>query len=255
MESIEKGIRTVSELTERLKQYQSELTITIFDTILGDAPVAFKSEKAVKGESVFKWITLFPSDEAKKTTVGNVLSILEKCPPQMLITMRGENGKYSDLFTSIESMVGDISGNKWVVISDKLSYEKYFQTKEPTTKELALEKTAKEIGENATSTEKLIQGWLINQTDEKLHAGVLKTDRTINGSIQFATTKAKNMAQGKSTAMVDSDTVFEWIREYFTSDKIEMPKVKGKVSTGKTGKKDNSKKSEPKEAEGQFSLF
>ena len=156
------GVRTVNELLVRLNEYQAELTITIYDSELGDAPVAFKREKATKGNSVFTWITLFPSEEPKQTTVGQVVEILKKCPPNMLVSMRGQDGKYSDLFLSLERMIGDISQNQWVVISDKISFEKYFKTTEPTTKELALERTAKEIGEEANTTERLIQGWLIN---------------------------------------------------------------------------------------------
>lgn len=249
------GVRTVIELAERLKEYQSDLTITIFDTDLGDAPVSFKSEKAQKGNQVLKWITLFPSEKPKKTTVGEVLSILEKCPQKMLITMRGQDGAYSDLFTSLESMVGDISNNKWVVISDKTSYEKYFQSTEPTSKERALKKTATEIGEKATTTEKIIHGWLIKQTDETLFTGVLKEDRTIKDSIVFAIGKAQKMAQGQKATVADDETVFEWIREYFTAEKVDLPKIQGKMSTAK----DKSSKKKGKESEkvvkGQYSLF
>jgi hypothetical protein len=253
------GVRTVNELLVRLNEYQAELTITIYDSELGDAPVAFKREKATKGNSVFTWITLFPSEEPKQTTVGQVVEILKKCPPNMLVSMRGQDGKYSDLFLSLERMIGDISQNQWVVISDKISFEKYFKTTEPTTKELALERTAKEIGEEANTTERLIQGWLIKQTDENLFSGVLKEDRTIKGSVTFAMGKAQKGASNGKVAMVDSETVFGWIKEYFTADKIDIPKTKGSVSTGKPkdGKKIKEKKNkeDKKEAEGQFSLF
>lgn len=254
-----KGARTVNELLVRLNDYQTELTLTIFDSDLGDAPVAFKKEKATKGNSVFTWITLFPSEEPKQTTVGQVMEILKKCPPNMLVSMRGKDGKYSDLFLSLERMIGDISQNQWVVISDKISFEKYFKTTKPTTKELALERTAKEIGEEANTTERLIHGWLIKQTDEELFSGVLKEDRTIKGSVTFAMGKAQKGASNGKVAMVDSETVFEWIKEYFTAEKIEVPKTKGTVSTGKTKvekkAKEKKNKEKSKEAEGQFSLF
>ena len=251
------GARTISELSENLKKYDSELTIKIFDGDLGDAPVAFKSEKVQKDTQIFRWITLFPSEEPKKTTVGEVQSILEKCPQNMLVSMRGQDGAFSDLFTSLEGMIGDISQNKWVVISDRASYEKLFKTTEPTQKEIALERTAKEIGDKATSTERIIHGWLIKQDDETLFAGVLKTDRTVKGSIAFAMGKAQKHVKGGKVAMVDDETVFEWIREYFTAEKIEVPKINGTVATsGKKKSSDKKKeKSTEKEAEGQYSLF
>ena len=257
MENKIQGARTVNELLERLNEYKAELTITIYDSDLGDAPVAFKKEKATKGNSVFTWITLFPSEEPKQTTVGQVVEILEKCPPNMLVSMRGQDGKYSDLFLSLERMIGDISQNQWVVISDKISFEKYFKTTEPTTKELALERTAKEIGEEANTTERLIHGWLLKQTDEKLFLGVLKEDRTIKGSVTFAMGKAQKGAKNGKVAMVDSETVFEWIREYFTTEKLVMPRIQGQITAPKPKKKatDKNTKEEKKEAEGQFSLF
>ena len=71
--------------------------------------------------------------------------------------------------------------------------------------------------------------------------------------------KAQKGASNGKVAMVDSETVFGWIKEYFTADKIDIPKTKGSVSTGKPkdGKKIKEKKNkeDKKEAEGQFSLF
>lgn len=86
--------------------------------------------------------------------------------------------------------------------------------------------------------------------DDELCAGVLKKDRTIKGSIQYAADKAYKRAQeavekGKSvkSACVADNTVYEWVREYFIADKIETkPSINFKTaSTGSTSKPKKAK--------------
>lgn len=91
--------------------------------------------------------------------------------------------------------------------------------------------------------------------DDELCAGVLKKDRTIKGSIQYAADKAYKRAQeavekGKSvkSACVVDNTVYEWVREYFIADKIETkPSINFKTaSTGSASKPKKAKEtSEP----------
>ena len=233
MESEVKGMRTVYELEKRLKQYPKKLTATIYDTELGDAPIAFKRESAEKNGQTFKWITIFPSEEPHQTTVEAILGILEKCPKQMFISIRDRNGNYSDLYTSIESMVGDFTDTKWLVVSDKVSYFELFAEKDPTNKETAIEKMTTELGKDPDSTQRLIFGWLKRQNDDLLFTGILKNDRTLKQSVTFAMGKAKALANQGNVAIVDDETVFSWIYEYFTADKVDVPKVNGTVGTGK----------------------
>jgi hypothetical protein len=228
-----KGMRTVYELIKRLNQYPKNLTATIYDTELGDAPIAFKSESRESNGKVFKWITIFPSEEPQRTTVESLLTILEKCPKHMLVTMKDRNGEYSDLFTSIESMIGDFSDTKWLVVSDKESHFELFAEKEPTNKETALKKIAVELGKDPDSTERLIFGWLRRQNDDLLFTGALKGDRTLKQSVTFAMGKAKALAKQGNVAIVDDETVFSWIYEYFTADKVDVPKVNGTVGSSK----------------------
>lgn len=262
----EKGMRTVYELERRLNQYPKNLTATIYDTELGDAPIAFKSESRESNGQTFKWITIFPSEEPQQTTVESVLAILEKCPKHMLVTMRDKNGEYSDLYTSIESMVGDFTDTKWLVISDKESYFELFAEKEPTNKEAALKKIALELGKDPDSTERLIFGWLKRQNDDLLFTGTLKGDRTLKQSVTFAMGKAQKLAKQGNVAVVDDETVFSWIYKYFTADKVDVPKVNGTVgiSKKKTAKKtkattdSTAKKAESETVKGgdeQVSLF
>lgn len=233
MKNEPRGLHTVYEVIQQLKRYPKTLTATIYDKELGDAPIAFKKESATNEGKCFKWITVFPSEEPHQTTVESVLSILEKCPQQMLITMKAEDGAYSDLYTSIESMVGDFTDTKWLVVSDKKSYMELFAEKVPTTKDTALKRVASEIGNDPDSTERLIFGWLKRQNDDLLFTGALKDDRTLKQSVQFAMGKAKALAKQGTVAVVDDETVFSWIYEYFTADKIDLPKVNGTIATSK----------------------
>lgn len=250
---MENGVGTVYQLISKLKQYQKEHTLTVFDSELGDSPVAFKVEKAEKNGQVFKWITVYPSEKTERTTVESVLAILEQCPKTMIIAMKDCNGQYSNLYTSLESMKSDFTSTQWVVISDRLSYEKYFAEKEPTNKDTAIDKLKIEIGKTPNTNARMILGWILKQTDNHLFTGILKSDRTMKGAITFASNKAKAQATNSQVAIVEDATVYAWIKEYFTSDKIEVPtppKTKAKKS-----KKETPKKEQSKGGEEQVSLF
>ena len=131
-----------------------------------------------------------------------------------------------------------------------------------TSKELALEKMLKEMEQEHTSTEDAIHNWLCNQDDDELFKGILKDDRSINGAIGYCAKRAKDQSSGNA-AMIDDPTVYEWVIEYFTADKVDVKPIPVKVvKTGATSKskpkaevKKWSKK-KPDVNEGlQFSLF
>lgn len=251
------GARTVKELMNSLGKYPKNLTVTLFDSELGDSPVAFKSEKAESNGKGFKWITIYPSEEPKQTTVESILAVLTQCPERMIISTKDSNGQYSDLYTSVESMKGDFTQTQWVVISDRLSYEKYFAEKEPTNRDTAINKLKVEIGKEPDTNQRMIFGWLLKQTDDLLFNGILKSDRTMKNAIQFAVGKAKEQAKNAQMAIVDDETVYSWIYEYFTAEKVTMPSVTGKMTTGKKKKKAEKQKEEEqkKGGEEQVSLF
>lgn len=85
-------------------------------------------------------------------------------------------------------------------------------------KEEALSKMLDEMNSEHSGAEDAIHNWLCNQDDEKLLEGVLKKGRTIKGAMQYCVSQAYKQKSGNA-AMVDDQTVFSWVREYFISDK------------------------------------
>lgn len=133
-------------------------------------------------------------------------------------------------------------------------------------KELALEKMLKEMEQEHTSTEDSIHNWLCNQDDDELFKCILKDDRSINGAIGYCAKRAKDQSSGNA-AMIDDATVYEWVREYFTADKVDVkpmpvkvvksdPKPKPKKEANKATPVKKWSKKKPDVNEGlQFSLF
>lgn len=99
-------------------------------------------------------------------------------------------------------------------------------------KQKALEKMLDEMYENHTGAEDAIHNWLCNQEDEKLLEGILKKGRSIKGAMKYCMSEASKQRINK-VAMVDDQTVFSWVREYFISDKKPeiIPDVAAEVTT------------------------
>ena len=115
-----------------------------------------------------------------------------------------------------------------------------------------------------------IIGQLNNQEDDELIAGILKhLDRTIKDAMAYCIRKAsKSELQKWSRCYVDDATVFSWVKEYFTAEKVETKPVVGKMTTGskkstkqptkkptKKPKKKNQLKKTPEKDEKQLDLF
>lgn len=92
-----------------------------------------------------------------------------------------------------------------------------------------------EMNKAHSSTEDSIHNWLCKQEDESLFTGILKEDRTINGAMLYCMKKASNL-QVNNAAMVDDQTVYDWVKEYFTLEKVDDKKipVQAKVTHVKT---------------------
>lgn len=131
-----------------------------------------------------------------------------------------------------------------------------------------------EMDKDHTPTEDAIHNWIVDhQEDDELIAGILKhLDRTIKGAMGYCIRKAsKSDYRNGQGAMVDDATVFSWVKEYFTAEKVETKSVVGKMTTGskkstkntqkkqtkkKTpAKKKPPKKKMPKEVKEQLDLF
>lgn len=131
-----------------------------------------------------------------------------------------------------------------------------------------------EMAETHTPTEDAIHNWIVDhQEDDELIAGILThLDRTIKDAMAYCIRKAsKSDYREGQGAMVDDATVFSWVKEYFTAEKVETKPVVGKMTTGskkstkntqkkqakkKTpAKKNPPKKKMPKEVVEQLDLF
>lgn len=107
-----------------------------------------------------------------------------------------------------------------------------------------------EMAEAHTPTEDAIHNWIVDhQEDDELIAGILKhLDRTIKDAMGYCIIKASgsDYRTGKG-AMVDDATVFSWVKEYFTAEKVEGKPVVGKMTTSsKKPKKKSLTKTETK---------
>lgn len=92
-----------------------------------------------------------------------------------------------------------------------------------------------EMAETHTPTEDAIHNWIVDhQEDDELIAGILKhLDRTIKDAMAFCIRKAsKSDYREGQGAMVDDATVFSWVKEYFTAEKVETKPVVGNMTTG-----------------------
>lgn len=92
-----------------------------------------------------------------------------------------------------------------------------------------------EMAEAHTPTEDAIHNWIVDhQEDDELIAGILThLDRTIKDAMAYCIRKAsKSDYREGQGAMVDDATVFSWVKEYFTAEKVETKSVVGKMTTG-----------------------
>lgn len=115
-----------------------------------------------------------------------------------------------------------------------------------------------EMAEAHTPTEDAIHNWIVDhQEDDELIAGILKhLDRTIKDAMAFCIRKAsKSDYRSGQGAMVDDATVFSWVKEYSTAEKVETKSVVGEMTTGiKKSTKQPTKKT-PEKDEKQLDLF
>lgn len=247
------NIQTVKELRYALKQYKQKLATTIFSDTQGYISVAFKKEVIEKDGKNVQFLCFYPNYEVALYPVETLLIYLEKLPEQAIATIKDPDGHYSSLYLTIDETTDQGINYQWLVISDKLSYERFFYTKQATTQELAFEKMLKELEVEHDSTLEVVHNWLCRQTDEVLFLGILKEDRTLKGAMTYCIGKAQEQAKDQSSAMVADEVVFSWIKEYFLLEKLPETKAVGKVTT--TTKKKPTKKSERKEVDEQIDLF
>lgn len=109
------------------------------------------------------------------------------------------------------------------------------------------EKLGQELKKHVALTVERIAKFLEDEcvNDKELEAAVLSDKKTLDDCEVYITKKAKEVAKGKNTVMIDDPTVYGWIKEYYkTSNEEKEPK---KESTKKSAKKEEKKptKEEP----------
>ncbi|MGK4109434.1 Cas9 inhibitor AcrIIA9 family protein [Enterococcus cecorum] len=125
-------------------------------------------------------------------------------------------------------------------------------------KERALAKMLEEMNQSHTHAEDAIHNWLCEQNDDELFDGIMKKDKSIKSAMKYCISQAREESSG-NIAMVDDDTVFGWVRDYFINDDIKVNNnVSAKVIKGSNPKKkktETKKKVEKKEELEQMNLF
>ncbi|WP_284185673.1 Cas9 inhibitor AcrIIA9 family protein [Latilactobacillus sakei] len=90
-------------------------------------------------------------------------------------------------------------------------------------KQQALKKMLIEMNESHSLVVDQIHNWLCNQDDDDLLNGILTEDKTITKSMAYCNAKAKEFAKD-GVAMIEDATVYDWVREYFTTPDLELDK-------------------------------
>lgn len=120
------NIQTVKELTYALKQYNQNLATTIFDDTQGYISVAFRKESIERNGKNFQFLCFYPNYEVALYPVVTLLSYLEKLPEKAIVAIKDSDGNYSSLYLTIDETIDKGTKYKWLVISDRFSYERFF---------------------------------------------------------------------------------------------------------------------------------
>lgn len=82
----------------------------------------------------------------------------------------------------------------------------------------AIAKMLIELNEKHSPATDQIHNWLCDQEDDALLANIIKPGKTIAGAYAYAKNLAQKEAQD-GCACIEDVQVFEWVKEYFASDK------------------------------------
>ncbi len=239
-------ISTVQGLTKALQQFDRTLKVAIFDNQQGYMSVAFKKEQKIKDNKTLQWLTFYPHEAIPMYSIDTLLGYLSKLPPQAPLAKLTEDNHYTSLFLSIEGMKENGTYYQWLVISDELEYDRFFRkfsTKKEQEMEIkkALDKLLIEVEKETSNSIERVHQWLCKQTTPDLFKGILTEGKTIQGALSYCANKARETAESKSFAVVEDETVYQWISDYYIH--YELPK---KVEKKKGKAKKKAKKSDIK---------
>lgn len=112
---------------------------------------------------------------------------------------------------------------------------------------LAIAKMLEEMKQYEDCQYDAIHNWLCEQQhDNELMTSILKDGKSIRGSMLYCEKKAREVAaKGASSVMVDDNTVFSWVRDYFLMEEAQKTdSTKEKVLNN--AKKKPEEETEPK---------
>lgn len=121
------------------------------------------------------------------------------------------------------------------------------------TKFLAEEKLLAEVSVPHDTTTDIIHNWICDQDNDAIYKGIVEQDKTIKGAIAYCGKKAQEAAEsGAKMAMIDYETSFVWITEYFSDPTIEkeqavVAKVQAPITSSSSGAKKSTVIQNPNE--------
>ena len=229
---------TIQQLQEHLSKFDKNLPVAVFDCDRGYMSVAFKKEEKIKNDKKFQWLTFYAHETIQMYDINTLLSYLSKLPPHATIAKKTENDEYTSLYLSIDSMRENGKFYQWLVLSDELEYDRFFRQHDTKTEknhtepvlenciEQALEKMLSEIKQESSQPIERIHQWLCKQTNQELFKGILTEGKTLKGAFTYCSDQARKIAKNSPSVMVEDDTVFQWVSDYFIH--YELPKAKPK---------------------------
>lgn len=252
-------INTVGKLVSGLQNFDKQLPVAIFDRELGYMSVAFKKEITKKNDIEFQWLRFYAHETIQMYTIETLLGYLSKLPEQATILKKTEENKFTPLYLSIEGMRENGNYYQWLVISDELEYDRFFRKFDvkinENETEKALEKMLLEVKTETSESIERVHQYLCKQTDLALFTGILTEGKTIKSALNYCSEKARELVKKEQFAMVEDETVFEWIKEYFIIYELPKPKEKKKPVNKVKGQSLKSANTEKVRDEQQIELF
>lgn len=252
-------INTVGKLVSGLQNFDKQLPVAIFDRELGYMSVAFKKEITKKNDIEFQWLRFYAHETIQMYTIETLLGYLSKLPEQATILKKTEENKFTPLYLSIEGMRENGNYYQWLVISDELEYDRFFRKFDvkinENETEKALEKMLLEVKTETSESIERVHQYLCKQTDLALFTGILTEGKTIKSALNYCSEKARELVKKEKFAMVEDETVFEWIKEYFIIYELPKPKEKKKPVNKVKGQSLKSANTEKVRDEQQIELF
>ena len=256
-------INTVGKLVNGLQNFDKQLPVAIFDRDCGYMSVAFKKEITKKNEIEFQWLSFYAHETIQMYTIETLLGYLSKLPEQAAILKKTEEDKFTPLYLSIEGMRENGNYYQWLVISDELEYDRFFRKFDvkinekinENEMEKALEKMLLEVKRETSESIERVHQYLCKQTDLTLFTGILTEGKTIKSAMNYCSEKARELVKNEQFAMIEDETVFEWIKEYFISYELPKPKEKKKPVNKVKGQSLKSANTEKVRDEQQIELF